>query len=227
MILFHFYNYTNSESGNVFSKRTEFVGGQQLYSERKSTSESETKSNKANFSFIDRSSDLRTITLRGRINSSNTTGNSLSTLDAFAPDSKTVKEVLNTGVSNSDNNSSNGSVNLDYIQRFNKKSKRSFELEFDFSSDKSDNTSGNTNTKDYADILKTDEKTENKQTSNNKGSNINFELQYTEPLNDNHFIEVGGGMRVQNEDEYTNQTSLLHGTTNAGSTTNFNKKKDI
>ena len=214
----YFYNYTNSESGNVFSKRTEFVGGQQLYSERKSTSESETKSNKANFSFIDRSSDLRTITLRGRINSSNTTGNSLSTLDAFAPDSKTVKEVLNTGVSNSDNNSSNGSVNLDYIQRFNKKSKRSFELEFDFSSDKSDNTSGNTNTKDYADILKTDEKTENKQTSNNKGSNINFELQYTEPLNDNHFIEVGGGMRVQNEDEYTNQTSLLNGTTNAGST---------
>ena len=114
---------------------------------------SETKSNKANFSFIDRSNDLRTITLRGRINSSNTTGNSLSTLDAFAPDSKTVKDVLNTGVSNSDNNSSNGSVNLDYIQRFNKKSKRSFELEFDFSSDKSDNTSGNINTKDYATIF--------------------------------------------------------------------------
>ena len=100
----YFYNYTNSESGNVFSKRTEFVGGQQLYSERKSTSNSETKSNKANFSFIDRSNDLRTVTLRGRINSSNTTGNSVNTLDAFAPDSKTIKEVLNTGVSNSDNN---------------------------------------------------------------------------------------------------------------------------
>ena len=214
----YFYNYTNSESGNVFSKRTEFVGNQQLYSERKSTSESETKSNRANFSFIDRSNALRTITLRGRLNSSTTTGNSVNTLDAFVPDSKTVKDVVNTGVSNSDNTSTSGSVNLDYIQRFSKKSKRSFEVEFDFSSNKSDNTSGNTNTKDYVDVLKTDEKTVNTQTNNSKGSNINFELQYTEPLNDNHFIEVGGGIRVQNEDDYTNQSSLLNGATNAGST---------
>ena len=214
----YFYNYTNSESGNVFSKRTEFIGNQQLYSERKSTSESETKSNKANFSFIDRSNGLRTITLRGRLNSSNTTGNSVNTLDAFIPDSKTVKDVVNTGVSNSDNKSNSGSVNLDYIQRFNKKSKRSFEVEFDFSSNKSDNTSGNSNSKDYVDVSKTDETTVNTQTNNSKGSNINFELQYTEPLNDNHFIEVGGGIRVQNEDDYTNQTSLLNGTTNAGST---------
>ena len=26
----YFYNYANSESGNVFSKRTEFVGGRQV-----------------------------------------------------------------------------------------------------------------------------------------------------------------------------------------------------
>ncbi|WP_347173537.1 outer membrane beta-barrel protein [Polaribacter uvawellassae] len=214
----YFYNFTGSESGDVFSKRTEFVGNQQLYSERYSTSDSETKSNRANFSYIDRSNDLRTITLRGRLNASTTSGSSISNLDAYVPDSKTLKDVENESVSNSDNKSSSASVNLDYIKRLNKTSKRSFEIEFDFSANKSDNTSGNTNTKDYVDALKTDETTVNTQTNNSKGSNINFELQYTEPLNDKHFIEVGGGMRLQEEDEYTNQSSLLNGATNAGST---------
>jgi hypothetical protein len=214
----YFYNYTNSESGNVFTNRTDFVDGKDLYSESKTNSESETKSNKANFSFIDRSNELQTITLRGRINSSNTTGNSLTNKNAFVPDSKILKQYKNVKTSNSDNRSSNASLNLDYIKRFNKKSKRSFELEFDFSSNKSDNTSGNKNLRDYVNPLKADTDIENTQISNNKGNNINFELQYTEPLNDNHFIEVGGGIRMENEDEFTNQTSLLNGAANAGST---------
>jgi len=214
----YFYNYVNSESGNVFSKRTEFVGTDKLYSESSSNSNSETKSNKANFSYIDRSNELKTITLRGRLNSSNTNGSSISTLDAFKSNDPNTKELQNLGTSNSDNKSSSASVNLDYIKRFNKTSKRNFELEFDFSSDKSDNISGNKNTKDYTDPLKTDEVSLSTQKSNNKGSNVNFELQYTEPLSDKHFIEVGGGINVKNEDEYTDQTQTLNGTNNAGST---------
>jgi hypothetical protein len=212
----YFYNYVNSESGNVFSKRTEFVGTDKLYSESRSNSNSETKSNKANFSYIDRSSDLKTITLRGRLNSSNTSGNSISTLDAFEANDPNTKKLENKGTSNSDNKSNSASVNLDYIKRFNKTSKRSFEIEFDFSSDKSDNNSGNTNTKKYTDPNLADEITEGAQKSNNKGRSVNFELQYTEPLNDNHFIEVGGGLTVDNEDEYTDQK--VTGSTNAGST---------
>lgn len=212
----YFYNYTNSESGNVFSKRTEFIGNQKLYSESRSNSESETKENKANFSFIDRSSELKTVTLRGRLNSSNTSGNSLSTFDAF--DTNNIKELQNVGNSNSDNKSSSASINLDYIKRFNKTSKRNFEIEFDFSSNKSDDTSGNKNTKDYTDASKTDEITTSTQKSNNKGRSINFELKYTEPFNDNHFIEVGGGIKVENEDEYTDQSQTLNGNANTGST---------
>ncbi|MFN0728171.1 TonB-dependent receptor domain-containing protein [Polaribacter gochangensis] len=214
----YFYNSVNSESGNVFSKRTEFVGSDKLYSESSSNSNSETKSNKANFSYIDRSSDLRTITLRGRLNSSSTNGSSTSTLDAFEANDPNTKKLENTGTSNSDNKSNSASVNLDYIKRFNKTSKRSFEVEFDFSSDKSDNNSGNTNTKDYTDASKTDEVSLSTQKSNNRGRNINFELQYTEPLNDNHFIEIGGGIKVNNEDEYTDQTQTLNGSNNASST---------
>ena len=214
----YFYNYVNSESGNVFSKRTEFVGTDKLYSESSSNSNSETKSNKANFSYIDRSNELKTITLRGRLNSSNTNGSSISTLDAFKSNDPNTKELQNLGTSNSDNKSNSASVNLDYIKRFNKTSKRNFELEFDFSADKSDNISGNKNTKDYTDPLKTDEVSLSTQKSNNKGRNVNFELQYTEPLNDKHFIEVGGGINVKNEDEYTDQTQTLNGTNNAGST---------
>ena len=214
----YFYNYVNSESGNVFSKRTEFVGSDKLYSESRSNSNSATKSNKANFSYIDRSNELKTITLRGRLNSSNTNGSSISTLDAFEANNPTTKKLQNVGTSNSDNKSSSASLNLDYIKRFNKTSKRNFQLEFDFSADKSDNISGNKNTKDYVDPLITDEVSESTQKSNNKGRNVNFELQYTEPLNDKHFIEVGGGLRVQNEDEYTDQSQTLNGTNNAGST---------
>ena len=214
----YFYNYTNSESGNVISKRTEFVGTDKLYSESKSTSESETKSNKANFSYIDRSSDLKTVTLRGRLNSSNTSGNSLSTFDAFKANDPSVKELQNGEISNSDNKSNSATVNLDYIKRFNKTSKRNIEFEFDFSSTRSDNNSGNTNTKKYEDPLKIDEKTTSTQKSNNKGRDINVELQYTEPLNDKHFIEIGAGLNTINNDEYTDQSQSLNGSTNTEST---------
>ena len=51
----YFYNYNNTESGKVFTKRTEFIGTDKLYSESNSNSNSTTKSHRANFSFIDRS----------------------------------------------------------------------------------------------------------------------------------------------------------------------------
>ncbi|WKD85765.1 hypothetical protein KCTC32516_01111 [Polaribacter huanghezhanensis] len=214
----YFYNYVNSESGNVFSKRTEFVGTDKLYSESKSNSTSETKSNKANFSYIDRSSELKTVTLRGRLNSSNTAGNSLSTFDAFEANDPNSKKLENKGISNSDNKSSSANLDLKYIKRFNKISKRNIEFEFGFSSDKSDNVSANKNTKDYTDPSKTDEVSLSTQKSNNTGRDIDFGVQYTEPLNDKHFIELGAGLKVKNKDEYTDQSQTLNGSNNAGST---------
>lgn len=212
----YFYNYNSSKSGNVFSKRTEFVGGNTLYSERRSNSNSTTKSNRANFNYIDRSDKLKTFIIRGRLNSSNTNGNSLSTFDGY--DTNNNLDVKNVSTSNSDNESTNGSVNIDYIKRFNAKSKRSIELEFDFSANKSNSVSGNKATKDYTNPVRTDESTIGSQTQNNKGNTINFEAQYTEPLNDKHFVEFGAGMRFNNKDEYTDQSQTLNGTTNSGST---------
>jgi len=212
----YFYNYNKSESGRVFSKRTEFIGNTALYSERESNSESTTKSNKANFSYIDRSNNLKTFTIRGRLNSSNTIGSSNSTFDGF--DSSNVLDVKNVSTSNTENNSTSGSVNIDYIRRFSMKSKRSMELEFDFSSNKSDSKSGNSATKDFTNPVTTDESTTGTQSQNNKGSNVNFEIQYTEPLNDKNFVEFGAGMRFINEDEYTDQNQSLNGVINSGST---------
>ncbi|NVK52474.1 MAG: TonB-dependent receptor [Flavobacteriaceae bacterium] len=212
----YFYNYNNSKSGNVSIKRTEFIGNNALYSESNSNSNSTTKSNKANFNYIDRSDKLKTFIIRGRLNSSNTEGNSNSSLDAY--DTGNNLDVKNISASNSNNESSSGSVNIDYIKRFNAKSKRSIELEFDFSGNKSNSVSGNSATKDYTDPGKTDESTIGKQTQDSKSNTVNFEAQYTEPLNDKHFVEFGAGLRFNNEDEFTDQSQTLNGTTNSGST---------
>lgn len=212
----YFYNYNNSESGRVFSKRTEFIGNKALYSERESNSESTTKSHKANFSYIDRSNKLSTVTIRGRVNSSDTEGNSKSTFDGF--NSSNALDVRNVSTSTSENKSNNGSVNIDYIKRFNEKSKRSIELEFDFSANKSDSKNGNSAVKNYTNPVTLDESTTGTQTQNNKGREINFEVQYTEPINDKNFFEFGAGMRFNNEDEFTDQNQTLNGINNSGST---------
>ena len=212
----YFYNYTNSESGRVLSKRTEFIRGLELYSERESNSVSETKSNKANFSYIDRSGKLKTLTIRGRINSSNTLGSSESTFKGF--DRNRILDVNNTSTASSENESTNGSVNIDYIKRFNAKSKRSMEIELDFSSEKSESKNGNSATKDYTNPLSADEITTGLQTQKNTGREINFEVQYTEPINDKNFVEFGAGMRFNKKDEFTNQNQTLNGSNNSGST---------
>jgi hypothetical protein len=212
----YFYNYNNTESGKVFTKRTEFIGTDKLYSESTSNSNSTTKSHKANFSFIDRSGKLKSITLRGNLRSSNTEGISTSTFEGY--DTSNVKDIDNASNSNSNNESNSGSISLDYNKRFNEKSKRSIEVELDVDFSKSTSFSGNSATKTYTDPLRTDEVTSSTQSQNDKDSEIDFEIQYTEPINDKNFIEFGAGVSVANKDEYTDQSQLLNGATNTGST---------
>ena len=212
----YFYNFNNSESGRVFSKRTEFIGNNALYSERESNSTSETKSHRANFSYIDRSNKFKTFTIRGRLNKSNTFGNSNSTFDGF--NASNALDVKNISTSNSENNSNSGSVNIDYIKRLGEKSKRSFEIEFDFSANNSDSKNVNSATKDYTNPASIDEATTGTQSQNNKGRDINFEIEYTEPINDKNFVEFGVGMRLRNQDEFTDQNQILNGVNNSGST---------
>jgi hypothetical protein len=212
----YFYNYNNTESGKVFTKRTEFIGTDKLYSESTSNSNSTTKSHKANFSFIDRSGKLKSITLRGNLRSSNTDGISTSTFEGY--DTSNVKDIDNASNSNSNNESNSGSISLDYNKRFNEKSKRSIEVELDVDFSKSTSFSGNSATKTYTDPLRTDEVTSSTQSQNDKDSEIDFEIQYTEPINDKNFIEFGAGVSVANKDEYTDQSQLLNGATNTGST---------
>lgn len=212
----YFYNYNNTESGNVFTKRTEFIGTDKLYSESNSNSNSTTKSHKANFSFIDRSDKLKSISVRGRLRSSDTEGNSTSTFEGY--DTNNVKDIDNISSSNSNNESNSGSISLDYNKRFNAKSKRSIEIELDVDFSKSTSFSGNSATKTYTDPLKIDEVTASTKNQNDKDNEIDFEIQYTEPINDKNFIEFGAGITVANKDEYTNQTQTLNGATNTGST---------
>jgi len=212
----YFYNYNNTESGNVFTKRTEFIGTDKLYSESNSNSNSTTKSHKANFSFIDRSDKLKSISVRGRLRSSNTEGNSTSTFEGY--DTNNVKDIDNASNSNSNNESNSGSISLDYNKRFNAKSKRSIEIELDVDFSKSTSFSGNSATKTYTDPLRTDEVTSSTKNQNDKDNEIDFEIQYTEPINDKNFIEFGAGMTVANKDEYTDQSQTLNGATNTGST---------
>lgn len=216
----YFYNYTNSESGNVSSKRTEFIGNDFLYSERASNSVSTTNSNRANFSYIDRSSKLRTINLRGRINSSETDGNSTSSFIGFEKNSNTIKELENNGISLSNNESTNGSLSLDYITRFSEKSTRNIQFEVDMSFSNSNSANSNRATKDYTDPTKTDEVTVSTQKQDEKNNEFGFEIKYTEPLSEKHFIELGVRTSFDNKDELTNQTQTLNGNTNAGSTFN-------
>ena len=212
----YFYNFTNSRSGKVFSKRTEFVGSDKLYSESKSESESETKSHKANFSFIDRSNKLRTILIRGNINTSKTIGNSTSSFDGF--DTNNVKDVSNINLSNSNNNSTSGRVNADYIQRFSEKSKRNILLRLNYSSNKSNGTNNNNNTKTYTDPLQIDELVNSAQKQNNKSNNIDLRVQYTEPLSEKHFLEFEAKFNSKNNNNFTDQTQNLNGTINSATT---------
>ena len=212
----YFYNYNNTESGDVFTKRTEFIGANELYSENKSSSNSTTKSHRANFSFIDRSDKLKTVSVRGRLRSSKTEGSSTSTFEGY--DTNKIKDIDNTSNSSSNNDSNSGSISLDYNKRFNAKSKRSIEIELDLDFSKSNSFSGNSATKTYTDPLRVDEVTSSTKTQNDKDNEVDFEIQYTEPINDKNFVEFGAGITVANKDEYTDQSQTLNGTTNTGST---------
>ena len=212
----YFYNYSNTESGNVSTKRTEFVGNNTLYSETESNSFSTTNSHKANFSFIDRSSTLRTINMRGSLNASETDGNSTNTFVGF--DANRVKELANKETSNSNNTSTRGNLNLDYITRFNEKSTRNIQVELDMSFSKSNSESGNRNDKDYVDAGRQDELFVSTQKQKETNNDFGLEVKYTEPLNDKHFIELGIGSKFENNSEFTDQNQTLNGANNGGST---------
>ena len=212
----YFYNYNNTESGNVFTKRTEFIGADKLYSESGSNSNSITKSHRANFSFIDRSNKLNSLSIRGNLRSSNTEGTSKSTFEGY--NTSNIKDIDNESNSSSNNDSSSGSVRLDYNKRFNAKSKRSIEIELDVDFSKSSSYSGNSATKTYTDPTKIDEVTSSTKNQDNKDNEIDFEVQYTEPIDDKNFVEFGAGITVANKDQYTNQSQILNGATNTGST---------
>jgi len=203
----YFYNYNNTESGNVSTKRTEFIGTDRLYSESNSNSNSTTKSHKANFSFIDRSDKLQSITLRGNLRSSNTDGSSTSSVKFSEINTIDVDDIENTNNSNSNNDSNSGRLSLDYNKRFNAKSKRSIEVELDVDFSKSTSLSGNSATKTYADLSRPDEVTSGTKNQNDKDNEIDIEIQYTEPINDKNFVEFGAGITVANKDEYTDQTT--------------------
>ena len=212
----YFYNYNNTNSGNVVTKRTEFIGTEKLYSESESKSGSTTKSHRANVSFIDRSDALQYISVRGRFRASSTDGNSASTFEGF--DASNFKDVENTSTSNSKNDRNSGAISLDYNKRFKESSKRSIEIELDVDFSNSTSFSGNSATKVYADALRPTEVTSSVKEQEDEDSEVALEIEYTEPINDKNYIEFGAGVTRANKDQFTDQSQLLNGTTNTAST---------
>lgn len=214
----YFYNYNDTKSGDVLTKETRFINGKEINSIEESASNSTTKSHRANFGFIDRSNKLSSIALRGNLRSSTTEGDGTSKKKVYKADSTVDLNNERSSNNNSNNKSNSGSISLDYNKRFNEKSKRSLEIELDVDFSNSNSNSGGNTDIIYTDVTLTDEYRVGTQEQKDKTNEVDFEVQYTEPINDKNFIEFGTGVTIANQDEYRNQYQTLNGTVDNNAT---------
>lgn len=212
----YFYNYTDNTSGNVFTKATEFIGTDKIYTETKSNNKSTTKSNKVNFNYYDRSNKLISIRLRGNIGTSKTNGQNTNTFESY--NASNVKDVQNAGLSSSNSNNNSGRIDLRYIRKLNEKSKRNIGVRFSTNANKTNSTNQNRNSKTYIDPTKIDELTVGMQEKNTKNNSLSASIWYDEPLSDKHFLNFYTGLYNTNNKEYVNQSETLNGSNNSLST---------
>ncbi len=205
----YFYNHTNATSGDISTKRTEFIKDEEIYSENKSKNENIGNSHKSNFSFIDRSNKLSTLIIKGNIKKSYNSSLSENSLDRYNGN----RELDLQSVGNSNNESESGSANisLDFVNRFNEKSKRNIDISSDFDVSKSINS--NTNNQLYtfniSDAASTyNLKKEITKEENSQDLDFDISIRYTEPLAEKHFLEARISTDYGTENNDVNQSEL-------------------
>ena len=207
----YFYNYTKNTSGDVFTTRTEFIGDTEILSESHSKSENIANNNKLNFSYRDRSKELSSLELRGNVDRGNNRGNSENSLDKFNGEGDLDLQSIGQSDSESDKNS--GSVSFEYNKRFNEKSKRNISSSGSFNGSKNKIESNNNqfnkfNISDPNEVFESKEEISRKQDVDNLG--LKFDFDYTEPLAQNHYMEVRAGINYNTIDDDVNQEKYVN-----------------
>ncbi len=203
----YFYNYTKNTTGDVFTKRTEFIGDKEIMSEIRSRSENVTNRHATNFSYRDRSKKLSSLSIRGSASRSKNEGNSINTMDKYNGD----QELDLQSIAKTDNTSTRGSGNVSYhyTKRFNENSKRHISTSGSLNASNSSSTNNNEQLNKY-NIADPDQEISQKlnilreQDLNNLSADL--ELSYTEPITENHLIEVSGEIYHKSTDDDVNQT---------------------
>ncbi len=205
----YFYNYTKRTSGDVFTNRTEFIGDLEIKTESHSKSENVSNSNNINFGYNDKSKKLSSLIIKGSGNLSRNDGESLNTLDRFNGQGELDLHSIGFSNSNSDNNSGNAS--FDFTKRFNENSKRHISSEGSFKASNTKSISNNNQLNDFnisdpINAFTTKEEIVKEQ--NRKTNAMSFELEYTEPITENHLIEISGNVDYNTNDNDVDQVKI-------------------
>ena len=205
----YFYNNISSNSGDVFTTRTEFIDDLEIKSESRSRSENINISNDVNFNFLDRSDKLSSLTLYGNYRKSSNNSNSTSTLDKYNGDGDLDLESIGKNFSESESNST--SLTARYTKRFKEESKRSIYLKANIDYSDKESTSNNNQFNKF-NISDPDNTFNSKQVIIREGNddNISFSLksEYTESIAENHYLEVEGIFKFKSKKEYVNQSNV-------------------
>ncbi len=206
----YFYNYTKNTSGDVFTTRTEFIGDVEIISENHSKSENIANSNKLNFSYRDYSNEMSSLELRGNVRNSNNKGNSINSLDKFNGEGELDLQSIGRSDSDSDNNS--GQISYEYNKRFNEKSKRHISTWGKLDGSKSKTESNNNqlnkfNISDPNEAFEIKEDISREQDIDNL--KLSFNVDYTEPLVNNHYLEIRAGVNYNKIDDDVNQEKYV------------------
>lgn len=208
----YFYNYNKATTGEVQTSRIEFINDQEIRTESLSDGEDITNSHKANFNYRDRSKKLSSLVLRGNINTNNSESVALETLDKYNGNGEL--DLVSAGRSKSSGENSSGNITMEYVQRLQKDGKRNFKLDAGFGGDNSERTSSNLQQNDFN--VSNPEETYQTNTAIYKEAktnnyNYNFNLKYSEPLAENHVIEIDAGVSTSIQNEDVDQSNLENG----------------
>ena len=207
----YFYNYTKNTSGDVFTTRTEFIGDLEIRSESHSKSENTANNNTLNFSYTDRSKKLSSLELRGNVKGSNNRGNSLNSLDKYNGEGELDLQSIGNSDSESDNNS--GRISYEYNKRFNEKSKRNISTWGKFNASKIQ-TNSNNNQLNRFNISDPDKAFDSKEDISREQDvdnlDMNFNIDYTEPLAEKHYLEIRAGIDYNTIDDDVNQEKYVN-----------------
>lgn len=198
----YFYNHTDATSGAVFTTRTEFIGDEEIRSESRSSNENISNKHALNFSYRDRSNPLSSLSIRGRANRTKSDGSSLDALDKY--NGQGELDLQSIGNADSKSNRSSSSISFYYTKRFNEKSKRHFSTSGGFNGSKNESVSHNNqiNKFNISDpITSFQSKQEITKDQDLDNFNLDFELEYTEPLAENHFLEVRGEIEYESTND--------------------------